>query len=114
MVTSATVGGVVAPIVVTATLGVIGFGAAGPIAGRFLYQVTIDALRHITLRNKLGSMAAGIQSGIGNVVAGSLFAGVQSVAMGGAMAGTVATAASTLGGAVGIATAAGAAVIGLI
>jgi hypothetical protein len=91
---------------------VIGFGVAGPIAGRFLYRVTSDAMRHITLQ--LGSMAAGIQSGIGNVVAGSLFAGVQSVAMGGAMAGTVATAASTVGGAVGIATAAGAAIIGLI
>jgi hypothetical protein len=49
--TSATVGGVVAPIVVTATLGVIGFGVAGPIAGRFLYQVTGEAMRHLTPRN---------------------------------------------------------------
>jgi hypothetical protein len=32
-----------------------------------------------------GSMAAGMQAGIGNVVAGSLFAGAQSVAMGGAL-----------------------------
>jgi hypothetical protein len=30
----------------------------------------------------LGTLAAGIQSGIGNVVAGSLFAGAQSTAMG--------------------------------
>ena len=33
----------------------------------------------------LGSIAAGIQSSIGNVAAGSLFAGAQSVAMGGAL-----------------------------
>jgi hypothetical protein len=51
VVTSATVGGVVAPIVVTATLGVIGFGVAGPIAGRLLYRVTGDAMRHLTPRN---------------------------------------------------------------
>ena len=50
--TSATVGGVVAPIVVTATLGVIGFGVAGPIAGGFLYhQVTGGAMRHLTPLN---------------------------------------------------------------
>jgi len=30
----------------------------------------------------LGTLAAGIQSGIGNVVAGSLFAGAQATAMG--------------------------------
>ena len=59
-------------------------------------------------------MAAGMQAGIGDVVAGSLFAGVQSIAMGGAMAGTVATAASTVGGAVGMAAAAGAAAFGFI
>ena len=40
----------------------IGFGAAGPVAG---------------------SIAAGIQAGIGNVAAGSLFATLQSAAMGG-------------------------------
>lgn len=32
-----------------------------------------------------GTIAAGIQAGIGNVIAGSLFAGAQSVAMGGAL-----------------------------
>jgi hypothetical protein len=55
-------------------------------------------------------MAAAAQAGIGNVAAGSLFATVQSVAMGGAMAGTVSTAASAVGAAVGI----GAAFVGLI
>lgn len=33
----------------------------------------------------LGSIAAGMQAGIGNVVAGSLFAGAQSVGAGGAL-----------------------------
>ena len=33
----------------------------------------------------LGTLAAGIQSGIGNVAAGSLFAGAQATAMGGAI-----------------------------
>jgi hypothetical protein len=32
-----------------------------------------------------GGIAAGIQAGMGNVAAGSLFAGAQSVAMGGAL-----------------------------
>ena len=44
-----------APVVVSAALGAAGFGAAGVGAG---------------------TLAAGIQSGIGNVVAGSLFAGM--------------------------------------
>ena len=35
--------------------------------------------------NTLGSMAAGVQAGIGNVAAGSLFATAQSVGMGGAI-----------------------------
>lgn len=57
-------GAVLAPVVAPAALGVIGFGAAGPVAG---------------------SIAALIQSSIGNVAAGSLFAMAQSVAMGGAL-----------------------------
>jgi len=36
MVASATAGAVLSPILVTAGLGAIGFGAAGPIAGKFL------------------------------------------------------------------------------
>lgn len=49
-----------------AVLGVIGFGALGPV---------------------VGSMAAAWQATIGNVVAGSLFAFLQSAAMGGAAMG---------------------------
>ena len=43
------------PLVITGGLALLGFGAAGVGAG---------------------TLAAGIQSGIGNVVAGSLFAGI--------------------------------------
>ncbi|KAK0213881.1 hypothetical protein IW262DRAFT_1466446 [Armillaria fumosa] len=52
------------PMIIRLTLGLIGFGAAGPVAGTF---------------------AALIQSSIGNVVAGSLFAWAQSIAMGGSL-----------------------------
>ena len=45
---STTVGVVVSPMLVTAGLGAVGFSAAGPVAGRFLYQGTSDAMRHIT------------------------------------------------------------------
>jgi len=62
VVVCAIVGVFLSPLLVKAILGVIGFGAAGPIAGSF---------------------AAWIQSLIGNVIAGSLFATVQSFAMGG-------------------------------
>jgi len=50
------------PVVAPALLGIIGFGALGPIAGSF---------------------AAAIQAIIGNVAVGSLFATLQSIAMGG-------------------------------
>jgi hypothetical protein len=46
---------------------------------------------------QLGSIAAGMQAGIGNVVAGSLFSAAQSIAMGGALAGFVTAAASAIG-----------------
>ncbi|KAK0500938.1 hypothetical protein EDD18DRAFT_784700 [Armillaria luteobubalina] len=58
----AVVGAALTPYVVPSILGWFGFGSAGPVAG---------------------GLAAGIQSGIGNVVAGRLFAHVQSMAMGG-------------------------------
>ncbi|KAH9980657.1 hypothetical protein BJV74DRAFT_855712 [Russula compacta] len=64
----AAAGTVLVPVALTAGLGVIGFSAAGPVAG---------------------SIAAGMQAGIGNVAAGSLFATAQSVAMGGAVPGAV-------------------------
>jgi hypothetical protein len=53
-----------APLLAPAVLGVIGFGALGPVAG---------------------GIAASIQSGIGSVIAGSGFSVAQSVAMGGAL-----------------------------
>ncbi|KAI0039764.1 hypothetical protein FA95DRAFT_1612312 [Auriscalpium vulgare] len=58
------VGAIVTPIVAPAVVSVFGFGAAGPVAG---------------------SLAAGIQSGLGSVAVGSSFAIVQSIGMGGAM-----------------------------
>ncbi|KAI9441746.1 hypothetical protein H4582DRAFT_2073887 [Lactarius indigo] len=60
----------------TTALGVVGFSAAGPVAG---------------------SVAAGIQAGIGNVAAGSLFAAAQSVAMGGTLSGVVTAVGTTIG-----------------
>ncbi|KAK7685275.1 hypothetical protein QCA50_011638 [Cerrena zonata] len=66
IIAGSTVAGVcLAPLLAPAVLGIVGFGAAGPIAG---------------------GIAAGIQAGIGaNVAAGSAFAVAQSVAMGGAL-----------------------------
>ncbi|KAI0264189.1 hypothetical protein BC834DRAFT_970915 [Gloeopeniophorella convolvens] len=57
-----TCGAVLTPLLAPVILGIVGFGAAGPVAG---------------------TIAAGVQAGIGNVAAGSLFALAQSVAMGG-------------------------------
>jgi hypothetical protein len=73
---------VVAPAVAPAALGVVGFSAAGPVAGSPLLSLHTTPLY---LTHCTGTVAAGMQAGIGNVVAGSLFAGAQSVAMGGAL-----------------------------
>jgi Interferon-induced 6-16 family len=75
----ALLGGLLGIFAVPAVLGVVGFGAAGVTAG---------------------SAAAALQSSIGSVAAGSLFAGAQSAAAGGLAAGTVAgiTAASAAAG----------------
>ncbi|KAH9036229.1 hypothetical protein EDB85DRAFT_807911 [Lactarius pseudohatsudake] len=62
--TGATAGIFLTPFVAPVVLSMFGFGVAGPV---------------------LGTVAAGVQAGIGNVVAGSLFATAQSVAMGGAV-----------------------------
>ncbi|KAK0234060.1 hypothetical protein IW262DRAFT_1452609 [Armillaria fumosa] len=58
----AIVGAALTPVIVPPILGLFGFGAAGPV---------------------VSGIAAGIQSGIGNVAAGSPFAYLQSMAMGG-------------------------------
>jgi hypothetical protein len=67
-------GAVIAPLLAPVVIGAAGFSAAGPVAG---------------------SLAAGMQSSIGLVAAGSPFAIVQSAAMGGsaasAIVGTVAS-----------------------
>ncbi|KAK0204557.1 hypothetical protein DFS33DRAFT_1382454 [Desarmillaria ectypa] len=65
------------PVIVPSILGLFGFGAAGPVAG---------------------GLAAGIQSGIGNVAAGSFFALVQSMAMGGAIPAGLYVASGVIGG----------------
>jgi len=84
------VGAAVTPIALVGVLGLIGFGAAGPVAG---------------------SLAAAIQSAFygGAVTGGSLFAVLQSIAMGGAALTAVEAAAAGAG----IAAAAGAAGTGI-
>jgi hypothetical protein len=77
---------VLTPLVAAPVLGAVGFSAAGPVAGKwplFSYTTlrhcrTFPPLRYVLL----GTFAAVIQSGIGNVAAGSLFAGAQATAMG--------------------------------
>ncbi|KAF9510470.1 hypothetical protein BS47DRAFT_1487400 [Hydnum rufescens UP504] len=66
--------GALAPVLAPAVLGIVGFGSGGVVGAD-----TLD------FNNPVGSVAAGIQAGIGNVAAGSLFAGAQSVAAGGAL-----------------------------
>jgi hypothetical protein len=87
-------GAVLTPLVAPAALGVIGFSAAGPVAGESASSPVpksrgIVYLLIQTNWNLVGSIAAGLQAGIGNVAAGSLFAAAQSVAMGGALSGAV-------------------------
>ncbi|KAI0728219.1 hypothetical protein C8Q72DRAFT_795360 [Fomitopsis betulina] len=69
----AAIGALLAPVVAPPLLGIVGFSAAGPVAGQGL------------LNTDQGTIAAAIQSSIGNVAAGSAFAVCQSVAMGGAL-----------------------------
>jgi hypothetical protein len=79
------------PFVAPVLLGVVGFSAIGPVAGMFpLARPTIEAASKPF--ELLGSIAAGMQAGIGNVVVGSLFATAQSVAMGGAVPAAVSAA----------------------
>jgi hypothetical protein len=63
-----------------AIIGAAGFGAGGIAAGIML----VDNLRKSLADENIGSMAAGIQAGIGNVAAGSAFAVLTSAGMGGA------------------------------
>ena len=61
---------------------------------------------HEQICNLVGTLAAGAQAGIGNVVAGSVFATAQSVAMGGALPGVITAAGAGIAGVAGAAIAA--------
>ncbi|KAI6267483.1 hypothetical protein MCOR29_002798 [Pyricularia oryzae] len=78
-------------------LGAVGFSASRPIAGEFGYWGK-------TFRNgdKQSSIAAAAQSGLGSVVAPSLFATCQSAAMGGYGAATVFGLVQVVGGAMAV------------
>jgi hypothetical protein len=54
---------------------------------------------YLVLTQHIGSIAAGLQAGIGNVAAGSLFAAAQSVAMGGMLTGVLTGVGTAFGGA---------------
>ena len=97
------VGMAAAPWLAAPVLGLVGFSAAGPVAGGLLF-VAFTAACTYGVRRVTGGIAAGIQAGMGNVAAGSLFAGAQAVAMGGSLpaigyagAAAVAGAAGTVG-----------------
>lgn len=67
----------------------IGFGPAGPIAGMLLLQAQKKKKKEKKnshdAKSEIGSIAAGWQAGIGNVVAGSVFATLQSLTMTGVL-----------------------------
>ena len=89
-------GVLLAPLLVNALLGALGFSSIGPVAGnvdpfkqrhRLIELIFVPAT--LLCYWMLGSFAAGIQSAMGNVPAGSLFAIAQSTAMGGGGVGVV-------------------------
>ena len=93
---------VLVPFLAPVALGLVGFGAAGPVAGEFPPEwCGIIRSAHTNKLELVGSIAAGVQAGIGNVVAGSLFAGAQSVAMGGALPGAITAVSSAVSGVTG-------------
>lgn len=71
-----------APFVASWGLLAWGMGAAGPIAGESLPRLFFRRVG-LTSHNWPGTAAAAAQASIGNVVAGSIFAFLQSIAMGG-------------------------------
>ncbi|KAG8979697.1 a-factor receptor, partial [Tulasnella sp. 427] len=83
---------VVAPVLAVGALGLVGFSAIGPIAGRSDHRSLTALVAIWMLIAFLGSIAAAIQSVIygGAVGAGSLFALCQSAAMGGIVVGSLA------------------------
>ena len=101
VVAGAVVGIALTPILAPALVGLFGFGAAGPVAGMFPPQSKVAS----NPPELLGSIAAGIQAGIGNVAAGSAFAVAQSIGMGGAIPAVVTAVGATFGAGVGAAAA---------
>ena len=90
------------PFLAPLALWSVGFGASGIVAGKFPSQADQLARQHLT-QGPSGSGAAGIQDAIGNVAAGSAFAVVQSIAMGGAIPVGVTAVGASLGAGVGAA-----------
>ena len=101
VVAGAAVGIALTPVLVPALLGFIGFSAIGPVAGKLPAQAKVAS----NPPELLGTVAAGIQAGIGNVAAGSAFAVAQSIAMGGAIPAVVTAVGAGVGAAAGAAAA---------
>jgi hypothetical protein len=88
------------PLTAKIILGLIGFSAIGPVAGKPSFShaphiIECPAYSHVEYA---GSLAALIQAAIGNVAAGSLFAALQSFAMGGALGGVLSAVGGVVGG----------------
>jgi hypothetical protein len=64
-------------------LSLVGFSAIGPVAGKTTTSCIIANPSDFNTMLHLGTLAATWQATIGNVVAGSVFAGLQSFSMGG-------------------------------
>ena len=101
------IAGLAAMGLVQGLLALIGFGPVGIIAGDVFSGVPPWAFGQEALNQRVasrlsGSAAAGIQSGIGNVAAGSLFAACQSVGAAGLSSGAAAAAGATAGGLAGV------------
>lgn len=85
----------------TLPLMIIGASTAGATTAFFLVPVAATvALGAVGFSDgePIGSIAAGLQAGIGNVAVGSAFAAAQSVAMGGTLSGVVTAVGTTIGG----------------
>jgi len=85
------------PVLAPPVLGIVGFGAAGPVACQFPPQSEVA----FNPSELLGSIAAGIQAGIGNIAAVSAFAVAQSIGMGGAVPTIITAIAAAIGASVG-------------
>lgn len=94
---AAVVAVILTPVLAPVFLTTLGFSAVGPVAGKSGIPTprphrshrkkhpNFSALASTDWNTLSGTAAAAIQAGIGNVLAGSLFATAQSIAMGGAI-----------------------------